>query len=318
MFRVSYPDQVFETQGTRRVARAVKELVNNPGATLAICGEHGVGKTVATWSALRPYVKSGDVHLVDVLQPDHEHLTINMVVSSMVRVLKGEDKDGIRRDVEARLEQLRGLLGRTSEISRVCLVIEDAHVVPLVLYRQLKRLMETRYAARKGLFSLLLLGYPELRMRLAAVPDQHQCTCYMELKKFSSSEADAFARYAADLGKPEVEEAACDRVAKQSQNARRISTTIALLQHEAKELGEKKVTLEMANAWFAGEVKVLADLSPDSRAEISKKMGWSPSKTSRVISGDYPNAGSEQQKLITGLAAIRSGASREPVPAGVQ
>jgi type II secretory pathway predicted ATPase ExeA len=303
VFRVSYPDQVFETQGTRRVARAVKELVNNPGATLALVGDIGAGKTVAAWSAFRAH---DDAKVIWVQQPDREHLTINCVVASMVRQLKGKE-EGIRRDVEARLEQLRGLLGRASETTRVCLVVDDAHALPITLYRQLKRLMELHYAARKGLFSLLLIGNPELQMRLAAVPEKLQRARFVELKKLTASEAVGLAQHTAQLGKPEVADAACERVAKRSQNPLEIASLVAAVQDQAWELGEKKVTVEMVDAWLASSVRSLVDSSPDTQKAIAEHLGWSPAKVSRVIAGKYPNAGQEQDKLISGLHAIRQG-----------
>lgn len=312
MFRVSYPDQVFETQGTRRVARAVKELVANPGATLAIVGDIGAGKTVAAWSAFRA---QDDAYVIWVQQPDKEHLTVNCIVASMVRQLKGKE-EGIRRDVEARLEQLRGLLGRASETSRVCLVVDDAHACPITLYRQLKRLMELHYAARKGLFSLLLLGNPELQMRLAAVPEKLQRCRFVELKKLTANEAVGLAQHVAGLAKPEVSDTACERIGKRTQNPLEISSLMAAVQDHAWELGEKKVTVEMVDAFLAASLKNLVALSADTQRDVAKQMGWSPTKVSQVLSGKYPNAPAEQDKLLTGLARIRTGATREPVLAG--
>lgn len=317
MFRVSYPDQVFETQGVKRVARAVKELVASPGATLALVGDIGAGKTVAAWSALTKDQTTRDDSrpiVIWVQQPDREHLTINCVVSAMVRQLKGKE-EGIRRDVEARLEQFRGLLGRASETSRVCLVVDDAHACPITLYRQLKRLMETHFAARKGLFSLLLIGNPELQMRLGAVPEKLSRTRFVELKKLTTSEATQLAQHVAGLARPEVAEAACERIAKRSQNPLEISSLMAAVQDHAWEIGEKKVTVEMVDAFLSASLKDLVAMSADTQRDVAKQMGWSPAKVSQVLSGKYPNAPAEQDKLLSGLARIRT--AKEPVPAGV-
>ena len=312
MFRVSYPEQVFETQGVKRVARAVKELVNQPGATLALVGDIGAGKTVAAWAAFRAF---DDTRVIWVQQPDREHLTINCVVSAMVRQLKGKE-EGIRRDVEARLEQFRGLLGRASETNRICLVLDDAHACPITLYRQLKRLMETHYAARKGLFSLLLIGNPELQMRLGAVPEKLSRTRFVELKKLTMSEATQFAQHVAGLARPEVTESACERIAKRSQNPLEISSLMAAIQDHAWEIGEKKVTVEMADTFLSASLKNLVAMSADSQRDVAKQLGWSPAKVSQVLSGKYPHAPAEQDKLLSGLARIRTG-EKTPVPAGV-
>ena len=308
MFRVSYPDQVFETQGIKRVARAVKDLVTNPGATLALVGDIGAGKTVAAWSALRAYE---DAHVIWVQQPDREHLAINTVVSSMVRALKGKE-EGIRRDVEARLEQLRGLLGKASEITRVVLVVDDAHALPITLYRQFKRLMELHYAARKGLFSLLLIGNPELQMRLAAVPEKVARVRFVELKKLTAAEAVGLAQHVAQLSRPAIDDAACERVSKRTQNPLEISSLVAAVQDHAYELGEKKVTVQVVDAWLTTSLKLLVDLSADSQRDVARHLGWSPTKVSQVISGKYPAADGARDKLISGLAAIRAGSAGNP------
>jgi predicted XRE-type DNA-binding protein len=155
-------------------------------------------------------------------------------------------------------------------------------------------------------------------MRLAAVPEKLQRARFVELKKLTASEALGLAQHVAQLAKPEVADAACERVAKRSQNPLEISSLMAAVQDHAWELGEKKVTVEMVDAWLTSSVRSLVDLSPATQREIAGQMGWSPTKVSRVIKGDYPNAPAEQDKLITGLAAIRSGANaREPIPAGV-
>jgi hypothetical protein len=158
-------------------------------------------------------------------------------------------------------------------------------------------------------------------MRLAAVPEKLQRARFVELKKLTAAEAVGLAQHTAQLGKPEVADAACERVAKRTQNPLEIASLVAAVQDHAWELGEKKVTVEMVDVLFTNLVRSLVDSSPDTQRALAEHLGWSPAKVSRVKSGNYPNADQEQGKLISGLAAIRQGAPvsghRSPVTSEV-
>ena len=200
----------------------------------------------------------------------------------------------------------------------VVLIIDDAHHLHPALYRQLKMLLELHFAARMGLFSLVLIGNDGMRTSMSAVPEQYRRTRFLEVKPLTSAESLGFVEHLASTGEPAIEPAARERIAQSSENLLDLATKTMGLRDEAKEIGEQKVTLQMANAWLASTIQEVIDLTPGSQRQLAKAMGWSESKLTRVKNGDYPNVERERQNLLDRLQAIRAGKdTRDPVPSGV-
>ncbi|MCX7731602.1 MAG: AAA family ATPase [candidate division WOR-3 bacterium] len=300
MFRVDYPTKVYESQGVRRLTREIRNLLANPGATLVVLGDIGAGKTTAAFHALGPAEQDGS-EIIWVQHPDREHLGISTIMSAIIRSL-GEAP---RRDIDVRTEQLRRLLGTKSQDHSICLVVDDAHALPRATLRAFKRLLELNFGLRKGLFSLCLIGTYELEAKLTTIPEKFWRCRFFELKPLTQEEAKNYIQWVAQWGSIPLEESSIIYLARQTQNPLALASFVSSLQDHAERLGEKKISIEMTKTYTSNILRRHIEFSNFSQREIATHLGWSVTKTNRVLKGDYPNASEAQQQIIQKLAALR-------------
>jgi len=276
--------------------------MDSPGATLVVIGEIGAGKTTAAFHALGPHEESGD-RIIWIQHPDRAHLGIGTIMSAMVRTLK----EAVRRDIDARTEQLRKLLGTATREHRVCVVIDDAQELPTRTLRALKLLLELHFAQRKSLFSLLLVGTPELESRLQMVPQQFWRCRFVDLKLLSQTEAKALALWVADWGNVPIDAAAAEAIGKRYQNPLVIASVVAGVQDMAERAAEKRVTAAVTRTYLNAALRRQVERAGISQGDLAKELGWSPAKVSKVVTGNYP--GDRSSELVAGLARIRNGST---------
>lgn len=127
---------------------------------VVIPGDVGAGKSVLFQSAVE---QMPTVKFVFVRNFYKEHLTISSVINATIFDLSNENT---KKDLEARSRQFIRIVGSlVTDEERpfsVCIVIEEAHRLHKNTLRALKELRESKFAGRCPLFSVVLIGHPQL------------------------------------------------------------------------------------------------------------------------------------------------------------
>jgi len=140
---------------------------------LAVTGESGSGKTTIRRDLIDRLDREG--RMVKVIQPyvlgmeenDRKGKTLRVghIVESILETLAPTERP--RQSVQARYTQLHRALISSHEAGwRHCLIIEEAHCLPIPTLKHLKRLRELEKGYTK-LLSIILIGQPELEARLS-------------------------------------------------------------------------------------------------------------------------------------------------------
>lgn len=149
------------------------------GGLLAVVGESGAGKTTIKDLLVSDLVEQGDVIVIEphtqAMEGDDKTgktLKVSHLNEAILREIASGQK--LRRTMEAQLNQVAACLGESLESTstrRHLLVIDEAHALPKPTLRHLKRFLEIKNPAKKGLqrpmLAILLLGQPELADRLS-------------------------------------------------------------------------------------------------------------------------------------------------------
>ena len=149
------------------------------GGVLAITGESGAGKSTLKDLLVTDLAAKGDVIVIEphtqAMEADDKAgktLKSAHICEAILReVAPGQ---AMKRTMEAQLNQVAAALATSlaeNKERRHLLVIEEAHALPKPTLRHLKRFMEMKNPKSKGLqrplLSIVLLGQPELTMRLS-------------------------------------------------------------------------------------------------------------------------------------------------------
>lgn len=167
------PEEVFLSPDIRYVRESMYQVARN-GGFMAVVGESGSGKTTL------------HEELLERIQRESQSITVIEPY-----VLAMEDKDGVGKPLrsqhiaeaamacvdplakaksspDARFRQLHESLRQSSRAGhRHVLIIEEAHCLPKVTLKHLKRYMELKDGLRP-LMSILLIAQPELLTTLSA------------------------------------------------------------------------------------------------------------------------------------------------------
>ena len=163
---------VFLSTDIRYVREALYQTAVH-GGMIAVSGESGAGKTLLLRdledritadnlpiTIIRPYVlgmEDNDVRGKTLKAAD----IANAIMTAVAPLEK------IKRDSNARFAQLhRALKDSHAAGYRHCLVIDEAHSLPIPTLKHLKRFFELEIGFKK-LLSIILLGQPELRVKLS-------------------------------------------------------------------------------------------------------------------------------------------------------
>jgi type II secretory pathway predicted ATPase ExeA len=165
-------DDMWVSPDIRAVREAMFQTAKN-GGFLAVVGESGSGKTTIFMDLeerilneklpiilMKPYVLAAEDN-----DKKGKTLKVAHIAERMLRAIA--PLAPMRISQEARFAQLEAAL-RDSFASgyRHCLVIEEAHSLPLPTLKHLKRILELRQGFSK-LVSIILIGQPELLMKLS-------------------------------------------------------------------------------------------------------------------------------------------------------
>lgn len=165
-------DDMWISPDIREVREAMFSTAKH-GGFLAVTGESGSGKTTTFMDLEERILQEKQPillmkpHVLATEDNDKKGKTLKVshIAENMMRTLA--PLAPLRISQEARFAQLEAAL-RDSYASgyRHCLVIEEAHSLPLPTLKHLKRILELRQGFNR-LVSIILIGQPELLMKLS-------------------------------------------------------------------------------------------------------------------------------------------------------
>lgn len=165
-------DDVFLSSEIRYVREQLLHVAKH-GGFLAVIGESGSGKsTLRRDLADRILRDKLPIHIIEpytLAMEDNDVEGKSLKAQHIAEAIMGTVAPGekIQNSPEARFRQVHRVLrdsGRTGHTH--CLVIEEAHCLPLKTLKHLKRFLELEDGFRK-LLSVILLGQPELKYKLS-------------------------------------------------------------------------------------------------------------------------------------------------------
>jgi type II secretory pathway predicted ATPase ExeA len=305
MFRVTYPEKMFETKALRQIAQACQRAVMHPGSITAIIGEVGVGKSTAVYNAMGTIEEAG-VHVIWISQPEKELLRVGGIMAVIIRHF-GEDP---RRYIESRTEQLRRILGiKTQEDKPICVMIDEAHALGRETLRALKRVLELGFGRRMGLLSIILVAQPELYEKLRTVPEINLRTRKIEMPRFTDSEAENYCEWVAGWEGVKIEPPAIKIICRKLHNPLRIASIITQLAEICESVGEKKITAGMCKDIWTKNIRTQMDQYGITHKELADAAGYSRSAVTMMLAGQYPGNQNESKlnEALEDLVASRAG-----------
>lgn len=211
---VTSPEEVFLSADIRYVREAMY-LTARKGGFVAVIGESGSGKSTLRRELVDRCAREGQaVHIIEpyvlaMEDNDKSGKTLKALHIAEAVMATVAPSEPIKSSPEARFRQLHRVLRDSSRTGcSHCLVIEEAHGLPVTTIKHLKRFMELEDGFRK-LMSIILLGQPELKHKLsesnAQVREVVQRCEKIELRPMNGSLPEyvkfRFARVDADAGK---------------------------------------------------------------------------------------------------------------------
>jgi type II secretory pathway predicted ATPase ExeA/DNA-binding XRE family transcriptional regulator len=169
---VSGPDEVFLSADIRYVREAMY-LTARKGGFVAVIGESGSGKSTLRRELVdRCDRENQSVHIIEpyvLAMEDNDKTGKTLKALHIAEAIMGTvaPSESIKSSPEARFRQLHNVLRESSRTGAAhCLVIEEAHGLPIPTIKHLKRFLELEDGFRK-LLSIILLGQPELKHKLS-------------------------------------------------------------------------------------------------------------------------------------------------------
>ncbi|MEA4838049.1 MAG: AAA family ATPase [Rhodospirillaceae bacterium] len=166
------PEDLYVNADVRYVREAMFQAAVHDDF-LAVTGESGSGKTTVRRDLIDRLEREG--RMVKIIQPyvlgmeenDRKGKTLRVghIVESILETLAPTERP--RQSAQARFAQLHRALIASHEAGwRHCLIIEEAHCLPIPTLKHLKRLRELEKGYTK-LLSIILIGQTELEDRLS-------------------------------------------------------------------------------------------------------------------------------------------------------
>jgi type II secretory pathway predicted ATPase ExeA len=165
-------EDVFLSPEIRYVRESMMH-VGKHGGFLAIIGESGSGKSTLRRDLIaRIHHDNLPVHVIEpyvLAMEDNDRTGRTLTSMHIAEAIMGTVSPGerVNGSPEARFRQVHRVLRDSSRTGNAhCLVIEEAHGIPLKTLKHLKRFLELEDGFRK-LLSIVLLGQPELKHKLS-------------------------------------------------------------------------------------------------------------------------------------------------------
>lgn len=168
---VTRPEDIFMWPDYRDAREALWDAAKN-GAFRAICGESGSGKTTLV-EELRERIRA-EGHQIVLIEPyvvgmeendrKGKQLKSAAIAEAVIQTLSPHAS--VRQSPDARFRQAHELLKESSRSGyKHLLLIEEAHALPLITLKHLKRWRELKDGLR-GLLGIALIGQPEMKIKL--------------------------------------------------------------------------------------------------------------------------------------------------------
>jgi len=298
MFRVNMPQKIYQSKAVREVKRRIIDAIAEPGGILAVIGEIGIGKTIATIDALGAFEEFGH-RIIYCRQPDKERLRISVIINGMIRYF-GETP---RKDIDARTEQLRRLLGQAQQDSKkVILVIDEAHALHYQTLRALKRLLELNFGRRIGLLTVVLVAQPEIYEKLNQIEEVALRTDILEMRPLTREESKEFLKFVADWNRVDLDAGVCDFLAARAEVPLRLVVAVDRVNELGRRIGAK-VTVNRLKQYVILPLRRKMEDSGLSLRKVAQKTGFSPSTISQVLGGKYEG---DTKKVIEEVEKVLS------------
>jgi type II secretory pathway predicted ATPase ExeA len=177
---VSSEAEMFQSGEIRFIREACWQTAVN-GSFVAVLGESGAGKTTIL-ADLKERVE-GSNRPVIMIEPSVLGMGNNDRVAKVIKsadiltagILTLAPLSTMRATIEGRTRQFIKLLETSvSSGNNHMLVIEEAHDLPVVTLQHLKRLHERARIGRRSALGILLIGHPELEIKLKEVREVYQ------------------------------------------------------------------------------------------------------------------------------------------------
>jgi len=282
MFRVNLPQKIYQSRALREVKRKIIDAIAEPGGILAVIGEIGIGKTIAVLDGVGSFEEFGN-HIIWCRQPDKEHLKISVIMNAMIRFF-GETP---RKDIDARTEQLRRLLGQAiQENKKVILIIDEAHALHHQTMRALKRLLELNFGRQFGLLSIVLIAQPEIYEKLNRIAEVALRTDILEMRTLTQNESKEFLKFVANWSRVNIKEEIYDYLSARAEVPLRLVVTIDRINEIQKRLGTT-LTVKQFKEQLITPLRQRLETSGLSQRQVAEKAGVSPTTINQVIKGTY-------------------------------
>ena len=250
----------FETGDGLRVKRILAMAVESR-AMVTICGERGLGKTVAIEAALGKIAptyttKKKPLRLVTVNRGQKEKITIADIETALILDLThGDHAEAPKRGGETRSRQVRRIVGEASREQTLVLVIEEAHRMHSTTLKSLKTLREIKWMGESELFTVVLVAQSDPMARAGVSEVRLRSDC-VRMNGLSGDEAAGYLRTV--LGKW-FDETALEVVPElpQARNWLELQEASVILLNRALSAGREKVTDEDVRALLGPEQKPL-------------------------------------------------------------
>lgn len=161
---VQGPDDVYLSADQRYVREAMYQAARS-GGFLAVVGESGAGKSTLRKDLIERIKRDGDQ--LTIIQPatfDKTKLNAAHIADAIIADVSQESP---KRTLEAKARQVQRLLSGSSRVGNDhVLLIEEAHDLSVPTLKYLKRFWEMEDGGFKRLLAIVLIGQPELKMKL--------------------------------------------------------------------------------------------------------------------------------------------------------
>ncbi|MGE4191817.1 MAG: AAA family ATPase [Pseudodesulfovibrio sp.] len=169
---VTGPEEVFLSADIRYVREAMF-LTARKGGFVAVIGESGSGKSTLRKELVdRINREKQAVHIIEpyvLAMEDNDKTGKTLKAQHLAEAVLATvaPSEALKSSPEARFRQLHRVLRDSANAGAAhCLIIEEAHGLPVTTLKHLKRFLELEDGFRK-LLSIILLGQPELKHKLS-------------------------------------------------------------------------------------------------------------------------------------------------------
>jgi len=278
---------------------------------LAIVGPVGAGKTFLFNNAILNVQLNPDKKPIFVYVRNFykEKINIGGIINAIIYDISSESP---RRDLEARSRQVIRLLGTrfVEEGRRVCVIIEEAHRLHSNTLRALKELRESNFAGISPLFSVILIGHPELAVKL-----QQRKEAYWRSQIIYLDEGHGWmqfsdrVQYLKHVYGEAITQKARQRIATLYRVPLEMNFFVENKMVEAFRAGLKQLTEDAFEASPA-EIKEALNLS---LAEIAREAGLGKTTVHNVLTGQNVQKSAAVKAAMERLAEKRAGINKEAV-----